>query len=1041
MSKATILIVEDEAIVAADLAGKLGQLGYEVIGIAARGEEAIDQACSLQPQVVLMDIRLKSPMDGIEAAETIRRRINVPVIYLTAYSDPATLERAKLSDPFGYILKPFEERELATTIEMAIYKHQSDRQLREQQEWLRVTLASIGDAVITCDTAGRVTFLNPVAEALTGWSIEEARDLPIGEVFHLINEQTRQPSEDIVPLVLKEGCTKNLANHTALVTRDGREIPIENSASPILANDSKVIGAVFVFHDVTEKRHAQEAMRKAHDAMEIRVEKRTQELKELNDTLEERIIERTAQLKSANESLLASRVAALNLMEDAVITRKAVEETSYQLQLEIEERKRAEEATARRNALLTGINTIFKEALTCKTDEELAEACLKVAEELTGSSIGFVGEIGADGLLHDIAISDMGWDACAMYDNKGQQRPAGSFHIHGIYGRVLLDGKPLYTNDPTSHPDSIGIPEKHPALSAFLGVPLKSGGKTIGMIAVGNRDGGYNEEELETLEALAPSIVESFQRKRAEQALRESELFYSQTLESIPGMVFTTRPDGYCDYQNRQWAEFTGVPITEHLGDGWNNLLHPDDRSRAFAAWHAAVEERAAYDLEYRVRRHDGEYEWFKVIGRPIRDTAGQIVKWFGVAVNIDANKRVEEQLLQAKEAAEVATQAKSQFLANMSHELRTPMTGVLGMLELALDESLGQQQRQTIELAHKSAHSLLRILNDVLDLTKAEAGKLSMEENPFALRECVSGAVDILISEVRRKGLELAWSLADDLPNTVIGDQMRLSQVLTNLLGNAVKFTEKGTVELKVTADGKTPDGRINVSFAVTDSGIGIPDNKRELLFQPFSQADVSNTRRFGGTGLGLAICKEIVELMGGVIDCNSQEGLGSVFTCIVPLGVTGTEHEPVAAVASTEHRYSVPVFADAATRPRLLIAEDDPIIQQLLGRIFKKANYDHDFAADGLTAVEKWENGTYDLILMDVQMPLMDGFKATAAIRGKEQVTGGHTAIIAMTAHTLKEDEERCIAAGMDAFISKPVDVRMCLDLIGEFVKKNKK
>jgi PAS domain S-box-containing protein len=279
MNKTTVLIVEDEAIVAADLAGKLGQLAYEVVGTAAAGEEAVELACRLLPRVVLMDIWLKGSMDGIEAAEAIRRRIDVPVIYLTAHSDSATLTRAKLTEPFGYILKPFEERELATTIEMALYKHQSDRQLREQREWLRITLNSIGDAVITCDNDSRVTFLNPVAEALTGWTTEEAKQRPIQEVFRLINEQTRKPPEDPVALVLREGRPTAMVNHTALVTRDGREIPIEDSASPILDADGRVIGAVLVFHDVTEKRRAEDALRKSHEELEMRVEARTSELR------------------------------------------------------------------------------------------------------------------------------------------------------------------------------------------------------------------------------------------------------------------------------------------------------------------------------------------------------------------------------------------------------------------------------------------------------------------------------------------------------------------------------------------------------------------------------------------------------------------------------------------------------------------------------------------------------------------------------------------------------------------------------------------
>lgn len=274
MNGTTILIVEDEAIVGADLAGKLRRLGFEVAGIAVDGEEAVALALRLRPHLVLMDIKLEGSMDGIDAAQAIRRRYDVPVIYLTAHSDAATLARAKPTGPFGFILKPFEERELATQIELALYKHQADRQLHEQREWLRVTLTSIGDAVIATDAAGRITFINPVTESLTGWKAGEAMGRPVSEVFRVIDEWTGQPAEDPVARVLGEGNTVALANHTALVTRDGRTVPIEDSAAPIRDAAGEVIGAVLVFHDVTERRRSEEALRKSTEELE----KRTLEL-------------------------------------------------------------------------------------------------------------------------------------------------------------------------------------------------------------------------------------------------------------------------------------------------------------------------------------------------------------------------------------------------------------------------------------------------------------------------------------------------------------------------------------------------------------------------------------------------------------------------------------------------------------------------------------------------------------------------------------------------------------------------------------------
>jgi len=260
MKASKILIVEDEAIVAADLAAKLTRLGYEIVGTAMDGLEAVEMTCRAGPDLVLMDIQLEGEMDGIEAAEEIRRRCHAPLIYLTAHSDRETLARAKLTGPFGYILKPFQERELTTQIELALYKHQTERELHRQREWLRVTLTSIGEAVIATDAGGNVTFVNPKAEFLTGWTMEDAVASPVGSVFRVVNEQTGEDMGEPVSQVLREGRPVGLSNHAALVTMDGRRVPVEDSAAPILDDEGIVIGVVLVFRDVTEKRRARERL-------------------------------------------------------------------------------------------------------------------------------------------------------------------------------------------------------------------------------------------------------------------------------------------------------------------------------------------------------------------------------------------------------------------------------------------------------------------------------------------------------------------------------------------------------------------------------------------------------------------------------------------------------------------------------------------------------------------------------------------------------------------------------------------------------------
>src|SRR6185369_9985926 len=288
------------------------------------------------------------------------------------------------------------------------------------------------------------------------------------------------------------------------------------------------------------------------------------------------------------------------------------------------------------------------------------------------------------------------------------------------------------------------------------------------------------------------------------------------------------------------------------------------------------------------------------------------------------ANARAFTTLKRAEEVAESATRTKSQFLANMSHELRTPMTGVLGLLDLVLLSNLETEQRELIETAQTSAHSLVLILNDILDLTKIEMGKLSIVDKPFSVRKCVELTFNILHPVAKNKGIDLDFTVADDVPDTLVGDQTRLNQVLTNLAGNAVKFTNKGRVEISVSAGEGTSEGKREVTFAVTDTGIGIPDDKKDLLFRNFSQVDESHSREYGGTGLGLVISKEIVERMGGIISFTSEEGKGSTFSFTIPLGEAEPECEAILASVRTMAAGEAPQ-PEGTRKPRILVAEDD--------------------------------------------------------------------------------------------------------------------
>lgn len=527
------------------------------------------------------------------------------------------------------------------------------------------------------------------------------------------------------------------------------------------------------------------------------------------------------------------------------------------------------------------------------------------------------------------------------------------------------------------------------------------------------------------------------ERKRAEMALRASEEQFRTLADAIPQLCWMANADGWIYWYNRRWYKYTGTTPEQMEGWGWQAVHDPQVLPLVMEQWQESITTGRPFDMVFPIRSADGVFRPFLTRVMPLRDRSGAVVRWFGTNTDISEQREAEQALQLAKEAAEEATRTKSRFLANMSHELRTPMTGVLGMLDLALSGNLEERQREFIGAARTSAGSLLRILNDILDLTKIEAGKLSIDPKPFSVRECVKNTVNVLLPAAKKKGIDLVFSVADDVPELLTGDQTRLSQVLTNLAGNGVKFTKAGTVAINVTTGGRDAKGGREITFTVTDTGIGIPEAKKDLLFREFSQVDDSHSRIHGGTGLGLAISKEIVERMGGRIDFVSNEGKGSSFFCRIPFAETEAR-DNAAAPPERAERATAAAGAGEPAPPRLLLAEDDQTIRKMLAVMLRRTSCEIDLAENGLKVVEMWENGEYDLILMDVQMPYMNGFEATGAIRRKERSRGGHIPIIAMTAHALKEDEERCLSAGMDAYISKPIDFNACRALIGETLRK---
>ncbi len=442
------------------------------------------------------------------------------------------------------------------------------------------------------------------------------------------------------------------------------------------------------------------------------------------------------------------------------------------------------------------------------------------------------------------------------------------------------------------------------------------------------------------------------------------------------------------------------------------------------------------HHMETKIIHKDGRIIDIDLSVNVLMDSSGKIIGSVGIMQDNTERKQAQEMLLQAKIAAEEASNAKTMFLANMSHEVRTPMNAIIGMIDLTLDTSLSDEQKDNLNTAKDAAGNLLNLLNDILDLSRVEAGKIHLEAIEFDVRNVLHSVCKGLTVLARNKNLELAWNVDSKVPQFVVGDPTRLRQIIINLVNNAIKFTHKGKIEANVSVAAAVEE-EVTLTFSVVDTGIGIPKDKQGLLFEPFTQADDSTTRKYGGTGLGLAISKRLVEIMGGKIWVESEPFKGSTFYFTPVFKVA--HKDPSAAVVSISQDSGDKVVGSANLKGlRILLAEDNFMNQKIATRMLEKKGWVVSVAQNGREAVDRVNNEVYDIVLMDVQMPIVDGLEATRLIREEEKNTGRHIPIVAMTAHAMEGDERKCLASGMDGYVSKPIDITKVYETIENALTK---
>ena len=618
-------------------------------------------------------------------------------------------------------------------------------------------------------------------------------------------------------------------------------------------------------------------------------------------------------------------------------------------------------------------------------------------------------------------------DAVLVHDTDGTILAMNEVGAHWLE-RPAADvvGHHISTLLTPYHTPPLGVPQ--PATTNSSTTALR----TMSMVHTGRRMTVEVTErpiEFHGKPAILSVVRDITERERAMVALQAAKEYAENIINSSLDIIVSVDTERRIIAFNHAAQQAFGYQPDEVLGQPVH-LLYAHPAVGTGIHHHALT--NGHYTGEITNKRKDGTLFESYLSVSVLRDGQGQVLGVMGISQDITERKQAEAALQASKEAAEAANRSKSAFLANVSHEIRTPMNGILGMAELVLGTELSVEQREYLELVKASAEALLGVINDLLDLSKIESGKLVFDPREFSLRASLHEAMKTLAVPAYRKGLELVYEVQPDVPDGLIGDIGRLRQIIVNLVGNAIKFTAQGEVVLRIAlyqgpnCQSPSPAGdTVNtcaLHVSVTDTGIGIPAAQQQAIFEPFVQADGSMTRHYGGTGLGLSIAAQLVALMGGRIWVESTVGTGSTFHVTVPFGVQPDQSPALPVLAPGVSTAYNAGSADGRSL-RVLLAEDNAINQRLTVRLLEKRGHTVTVVQDGTEALAALRRQMFDVVLMDIQMPCMDGLETTQAIRTREQDTATRIPIVAMTAHAMQGDRERCLAAGMDGYVSKPL------------------
>ena len=885
----------------------------------------------------------------------------------------------------------------------------SQARLAEQSERLRTTLASIGDAVITTDSEGRVTYLNSVAENLTAWTNADALGQPLESVFQIVNETTRRSVENPALRALRENVIVGLANHTVLIARDGTERSIDDSAAPIHAGDGQVVGCVLIFRDIGEQR---------------KLQRQASLLASIIHSSNDPIISKT----------LDGVIQSWNEAAERVFGYTAAEAISRPMTLVIPADRYGEEEQILAR-LRSGQRIEHFDTVRVRADGTLIHVSLTISPIRDAS-----GEIiGASKIVRDITESKQA--AEMLRDSEERRRLAldtaelGTWNIDPETNLLTSDDRFrmifLGSGNPISYEQAFAAihPDDRERIRAAVGAAIRPDNPSpyAQEYRVIHSDGsihwifgkGRANFESGRLTSFDGTVADITDRKRSEELIRESEHRLRFILDSMPQKVFTATATGEVDYINPIWMEFTGLTF-EQIGDwGWTSFVHPDDVEENVRLWKKAVATGNPFEFEQRFRNADGAYRWHVSRATALKGASGLVQLWVGASTDIHEQRLTADELREVAAKLSEADHRKDEFLATLAHELRNPLAPIrngLQVMRLAKnDPRIIEQSRAMME---RQLDQMVRLVDDLMDVSRISRGKLELKRQRVELATVINSAIETSRPLIDQMGHQLTVSLPDE-PIILNADLIRLAQVFLNLLNNSAKYSERGG-HIHLAAACENHD----VVVSVKDTGIGIAADQLPRVFEMFSQVDRSLEKSQGGLGIGLTLVRSLVEMHSGKVMAYSDgPGQGSEFVVTLPL---------VAEPSTSDGSKAGGQESSPKSSLRILIVDDNRDSADSLALMLQFMGNEILTAYDGEEAVASASSFRPDVILLDIGLPKLNGYEACRRIR--QQSWGQGIVIIAQTGWGQEEDRQRTQDAGFDRHMVKPVDPALLVSMLAD-------